>query len=58
MSQQNYHKLINLKIPYRQNLKLIALTQPQTLQALQKLPGIGPVWLNRWGQRVLDALTT
>ena len=53
---QKYLNLIQLKIPYRRNLKLIAFSQLKTLTELNKLPGIGPLWSRRWGKQVLKIL--
>lgn len=53
-----YQRLLKLKIPYRQNLKLLSLTHPEKLSDLAKFPGVGPIWLKRWGAQTLQILTT
>ncbi len=52
-TQKIFQALTKLKIPYRQTLKLIALTKPKNLKVL---PGIGQGWIAQWGQKVLAQL--
>jgi ATP-dependent DNA helicase RecQ len=51
---KKYLQLKQLQIPHLVTLKYVALTQPQSFAELQKIPGIGIGWLQRWGKSVLS----